>query len=516
MSFLFTSSDWTWDVLNKTFEEIEKIAHEELELTYYPVQLEIISSDQMLEAYSSVGLPMMYNHWSFGKSFISNHNKYTKGHMGLAYEVVSNTNPCIAYLMEENSMTMQALVMAHAGCGHNSFFANNYLFKTWTSADTILDYLQFAKNYIIECEERYGVEKVEEILDACHALMNHGVDKYRRPAALSIAKEKELKEQRQHDAQRQINELWSTLPSKNRLKLKMKDRYPKEPEENILYFIEKNSPNLEPWQREIVRIVRKISQYFYPQMQTQVANEGWATTVHYYIMQRLYDKGLINDGSMIEFLKSHTGVVFQPKYNETRRVKVGEKDGKPIYENVNIYNGINPYALGFDIFKDIKRMCERPTDEDREWFPDIAGSDWLKTWTYAYQNFRDESFIRQFLSPKVIRDWRLFQLRDEGGDTDHYKVHKIHDDRGYKEVRKAFADSYDLGHRLPHIVVWHVNMKGDRRLVLRYYQYNGVPLDDSHKAVLKHVWTLWGYDVVLESIHPETGALLSISEYKKA
>ena len=78
--------------------------------------------------------------------------------MGLAYEIVINSNPCIAYLMEENSMTMQALVIAHAAYGHNSFFKNNYLFTTWTSADSIIDYLLFAKNYIAQCEERYGEE----------------------------------------------------------------------------------------------------------------------------------------------------------------------------------------------------------------------------------------------------------------------------------------------------------------------------------------------------------------------
>jgi stage V sporulation protein R len=71
--------------------------------------------------------------------------------------------------MEENTMTMQALVIAHAAYGHNSFFKGNYLFRTWTDADAIVDYLVFAKNYIAECEQRYGIDAVELLLDSCHA-----------------------------------------------------------------------------------------------------------------------------------------------------------------------------------------------------------------------------------------------------------------------------------------------------------------------------------------------------------
>lgn len=104
-------------------------------------------------------------------------------------------------------------------------------------------------------------------------------------------------------------------------------RYPSEPQENILYFIEKNAPLLEPWQREVIRIVRKIAQYFYPQRQTQVMNEGWATFWHYTLLNDLYDEGLVNDGFMMEFLQYHTSVVYQPSFDSP------------------YYSGINPYAL---------------------------------------------------------------------------------------------------------------------------------------------------------------------------
>ena len=132
----------------------------------------------MLDAYSSVGMPLFYKHWSFGKHFAFQEASYRKGLMGLAYEIVINSSPCISYLMEENTATMQTLVIAHAAFGHNHFFKNNYLFKQWTDADGILDYLDFAKSYVTHCEERHGRPAVEQTLDAAHALMSHGIDRY--------------------------------------------------------------------------------------------------------------------------------------------------------------------------------------------------------------------------------------------------------------------------------------------------------------------------------------------------
>ena len=181
--------------------------------------------------------------------------------------IVINSNPCISYLMEENTMAMQALVIAHAAYGHNSFFKGNYLFRMWTDASSIIDYLVYAKNYVAGCEERHGLDAVEELLDSCHALMNHGVDRYRRPSKLSLIQELARSKDREAYAQQQVNDMWRTLPRKAEKAAGEKEarRFPEEPQENLLYFIEKNAPLLEPWQREIVRIVRKVAQYFYPQ-----------------------------------------------------------------------------------------------------------------------------------------------------------------------------------------------------------------------------------------------------------
>ena len=255
-NLISTGADWSFDLIERYDVEIAKCAAE-FGLDTYPNQIEIITSEQMLDAYASTGLPIGYQHWSYGKEFIANEQAYRKGQQGLAYEIVINSNPCIAYLMEENSMMMQALVIAHASYGHNSFFKGNYLFRQWTHADGILDYLAFARRYVMDCEELHGVAAVEETLDSCHALMNYGVHRYRRPPPLSVKAEQERGAERRENARLRYNDLWRTLPgAREQAPQQHKARFPEEPDENILYFVEKYSPRLEPWQREVVRIVR--------------------------------------------------------------------------------------------------------------------------------------------------------------------------------------------------------------------------------------------------------------------
>jgi stage V sporulation protein R len=476
-------SDWTFDLIDQYHQVIRQTA-ERFGLDTYPNQLEIITAEQMMDAYASVGMPVNYRHWSYGKEFIATEKNYKRGHMGLAYEIVINSNPCISYLMEENTMAMQALVIAHAAYGHNSFFKGNYLFRMWTDAASIIDYLVYAKNYVAECEEKHGLDAVEEVLDSCHALQNYGVDRYRRPSRKSLAQELADRKDREAYAQQQVNDLWRTLPRRADKAGADREsrRFPEEPQENLLYFIEKNAPLLEPWQREVVRIVRKVAQYFYPQRQTQVMNEGWATFWHHTLLNTMYDDGYLSDGVMIEWLKSHTNVIFQPP--------VGHR----------AYSGLNPYALGFAMYSDLKRICEAPTEEDRRWFPDIAGADWLPTLHHAMQNYKDESFVGQYLSPRLMRELRLFAIRDDERESE-LEVAAIHDESGYRHVREALSRQYDLGAREPNIQVWNVNLRGDRSLTLRHTQHNDRPLAESAQEVLRHVARLWGFPVHLESVN---------------
>jgi spore cortex formation protein SpoVR/YcgB (stage V sporulation) len=487
-------SEWSLESIAAYDEAIAATARE-YGLDTYPHQLEIISAEQMMDAYASIGMPVYYHHWSFGKHFLATENRYRRGQMGLAYEIVINSNPCVAYLMEENTLPMQALVIAHAAQGHNSFFKGNHLFRQWSSADAIVDYLVFARNFIAECEERHGVEEVEHLLDACHALSSLGVDRYKRSRGLSLAKEAQRRREREAHLQAQVNELWRTLPPRpEEVQAPAEKRFPAEPEENLLYFIEKHAPLLEPWQREVVRIVRKIAQYFYPQRQTQVMNEGWACFWHYTLLNTLYERKRLSDGFMLEFLQSHTNVVFQPPFNS------------------EWYSGINPYALGFALWRDIRRICEHPDAEDRAWFPDIAGSDWRATFDFAMCNFRDESFVAQYLSPRLMREFRLFAVLDDDAQA-RMRVSAIHDDSGYREVRRLLAEQYNLASREPDLQVWNVDVHGDRTLTLRHFAWRRRPLAPGFGAVLDHVARLWGFVVRLEQQNPD-GSVVLLGERK--
>jgi stage V sporulation protein R len=486
---LYQGADWDFSILQRVHDACEEIALAELGLEVYPNQIEVITAEQMLDAYSSIGMPLFYKHWSFGKHFAHQETFYRKGLKGLAYEIVINSSPCISYLMEENTATMQTLVIAHAAFGHNHFFKNNYLFKLWTDADGILDYLNFAKGYIAHCEERHGHVAVERTLDAAHALMSHGVHRYPGRKKLDLRQDEKRERERRAHEEAVFNDLWRTVPgvpekSASELGVDRRRALLGLPQENVLYFLEKSAPRLRPWQRELIRIVRHIAQYFYPQRQTKIMNEGAATYVHYRIMNRLHEQDRISDGNFLEFLQSHTNVVFQPAYDDQR------------------FSGFNPYALGFAMMQDIERIVTEPDGEDREWFPDIAGAkDVMPVLREIWANYRDESFISQYLSPRLMRQMRMFHVHDDPAESEGIRVEAIHDERGYRRIRRELSRQNDVGWIDPNIEVVDVDLAGDRRLLLRHTVLNGGLLDETDvKRVLQHLADLWSYDVLLREV----------------
>jgi stage V sporulation protein R len=492
---LYTGAEWDFGTIQRIHDACEEVALGEMGLTVYPNRIEVISAEQMLDAYASVGLPLFYRHWSFGKHFAHHEALYRKGLRGLAYEIVINSDPCVSYVMEENSATLQAVVIAHAAFGHNHFFRNNRLFLDWTDAKGILDYLEFAKAYVQRAEEKYGEAAVERLLDSAHALMNYGVHRQRRRPIDLRSEEKRERERREHD-ERVFDVLWSTLPNKPAVSASSTEDAKRRallqvPQENVLYFLEKTAPRLAPWQREILRIVRNIAQYFHPQRQTKVMNEGCATYTHHRILNRLHEQGRLDDGALLEALHSHTSVVMQPDFDDRR------------------YSGINPYALGFAMMEDIERICRTPTAEDRAWFPDFAGcGDPMPVLREGWAEYRDESFVLQFLSPRLIRKMRLFQVTDDAAEP-VLRVDAVHDEQGYRHVRRALARTYDPAWTDPDIQVVDVDLGGDRRLILEHRTDAGRLLQEGEaRQVLRHLAGLWGYDVLLREVDPSNGAVL--------
>lgn len=506
MTLLYEGREWNFDKLRRVYDAVGQIAAEDLGLDTYPNQIEVITSEQMLDAYASHGLPILYRHWSFGKRFIHDEALYRKGYQGLAYEIVINSDPCLCYIMEENSMTMQTLVLAHAAFGHNHFFKNNNLFRQWTDAAAILDYLTFARDFVADCEERHGIEAVERILDAAHALQMQGINRYARHPKRSLAEELARERERRNYEQKTWNPLWTTVPGTAKSgEPPAEDAMPPEdrkqpiefPEENLLYFLEKHSPTLRGWEREILRIVRNLAQYFYPQRQTKMMNEGCATFVHYEIMTRLHDRKMIDDGAFLEFLDSHSSVAFQPGFTDPR------------------YGGMNPYALGFAVMKDIQRVCTEPSDEDRVWFPDIAGNDDpFGTLREVWAHFRDESFLLQYLGPKVIRDFQMVALKDEEG-LPYFEVTAIHDEQGYRDIRAKLAREYECARTDPEIEIVDAKLPGDRKLILEHRVHDGQRLHPtSTQRTLQHLHTLWGYGVRMIEIDAQTGKAYADGEFE--
>lgn len=471
-------ADWNEALLERCWEECVIVAAEDLKQTYYPPQIEVVSAAQMLDAYTSSGLPVYYPHWSFGKELVKSESDYLKGKVGLAYEIVINSNPCIAYLMEENGALTQLLVIAHASIGHSAVFKNNYLFKTQTDASGIVSYLSFAKRYILMCEERYGLAEVESVLDACHALSLYGTDNAKRPRKLNA--EQEEQKALEHFAQQlhDYDAVWEKV-GKGLTKRKGEPTLDPEgtfaePVENILYYIEKHG-KISSWKKELIRITRMIAQYFDPQRKTKVLNEGYATFTHYFILNRLYEKGLVDEGSMIEFFAMHSNVIAQ-------RPRAA----------------FNPYKLGFEIFMSLKAACEHGCDDpdDEPYHGHFKGMDWRDVVQDAMMNYTDETFILQFLAPSVAKKMNMFAYRDYGIYDDMYIVTEVARPESFRELRAKLSAQYHLSRHKPDIQV--VAETKDGQMTLKHFVVNNRPLNEQQATdVVVHASYLWGSGVEL-------------------
>ena len=333
------------------------------------------------------------------------------------------------------------------------------------------------------------------MLDWAHALMNHGVHRYVGPKRESATRVRERQLARLEYEESTYSDLWRTVPKatedREERRSEMVEPGGALPEENLLYFLEKHAPKLADWQRELLRIVRSLAQYLHPQRQTKVMNEGCATFTHYEILNKLYERGQITEGTMLEFLHSHSSVVFQPTYRDRR------------------FGGMNPYALGFAMMRDLQRIAEKPTAEDKDWFPDIAGcGDAMSVLRSGWADFRDESFIHQYMSPQLIRDFRFFTLEDDAEDVE-MEVSAIHDEAGYRAIRRKLAAQYDVAATDPHIEVVEANLSGNRRLVLRHLVREDKILDKNEaERTLQCLANLWGHRVKLLEIEEDTDDVL--------
>lgn len=414
----------------------------ELGLDFYPQEFEIIGFNEMLGYEAYVGMPSKYPHWSYGKAYEKNKTLYSLNMTGLPYEMVINSNPCLAYLMRENTLLLQILTMAHV-YGHNDFFKCNRLFKNGTRAQETLEMFkadaEIIRGYIND--PSIGYQRVEKILDAAHAIKFQT----NRVCEVKELSEEAIRKLRLDDYYRQL-ENRDIFNNEEILEPDL-NKIPLEPCDDVIGFIIKYS-NLEDWEKTILKIVKRETQYFMPQIETKIMNEGWASYWHYNTLKSLE----LPEGLHFEFLKRHNDVV------------------------APMLGGLNPYYLGFKMFEDIeKRFGKDKIFEVRE----------LE---------RDNSFIRKYLTRELCEELNLFQYARKSFEI---VVEEVSDEDGWKKIKDYLADTSGIG-MIPYIRVINLNRR-DATLTLEHV-FDGRELELAYaKETLKYIFDLWGYKVILKT-----------------
>ncbi|HBJ2621595.1 TPA: SpoVR family protein [Clostridium botulinum] len=433
--------------MSYTLREIEewndKIEKKVIEygLDFYSQEFEFIDFNEMLGYESYVGMPSKYPHWSYGKAYEKNKMLYSLNLTGLPYEMVINSDPCLAYLMKENTLLLQILTMAHV-YGHNDFFKNNRLFKEGTNAKYAIEMFKLDADII----RRYinnpsiGYKKVERILDAAHAI------RYQIGRVIGVKKlsHEEIKQSMIKDYESKLDNR-GILNQDEKIEFPDLDKIPIEPEDDVVDFIIKYG-DLQEWERTVLKIVKRETEYFLPQMETKIMNEGWASYTHYNILKELN----LPDGLHFEFLKRHNDVI------------------------APIVGGLNPYYVGFKIFEDLdEKYGKEKIFEVRE----IE---------------RDSSFLRRYLTRELCEELNLFEYNKRTFDI---VVEEVSDEEGWKAIRDNLSYTCGIG-GIPYIRVIDFNTK-DYTLTLEHV-FDGRELELNYaKETLKYIQELWGKKVKL-------------------
>jgi len=419
--------------LSRAAVEISAVARG-LGLDFYPVQFEICPAEA-LYSFGAYGMPVRFTHWSFGKAFYRLKTQYDLN-LSRIYELVINANPAYAFLLEGNRLIQNKLIIGHV-YAHVDFFKNNRHFSR-TPKDMVERMAAHAQR-VREHELRFGRGKVEQTLDALLSIQEH-VDPRAHIApgdAMAEAKRKKKHNQAQpYEDLFEFGVVWNDEDEKKPV--------PAEHEDLLLFLIEK-APGLAEWQRDLASIVRAESLYFYPQMETKIINEGWATFWHERIMRELD----LTEEESVDFAAMHSQVVQPARWT------------------------LNPYYLGFKIWES---LCERYGEE---YLFEVREAD------------NDLSFIRNYLNRDLVEKLNLFNYRKVGA---HWQV----TDTNWEKIRENLVQGLvNCGH--PRILVADGDYEGKGALYLRH-AHEGLDLDVAYmEKTLALVQFLWGKAVFLET-----------------
>lgn len=464
--------------LSYAIEEITEIA-KGFGLDFYPMRYEICPAE-VIYTFGAYGMPTRFSHWSFGKAFHRMKLQYDLG-LSKIYELVINSDPCYAFLLEGNSLIQNKLIVAHV-LAHCDFFKNNARFSNTNRQ--MVESMAASAERIRQYEMNYGKKAVEEFLDAVLSIQEH-VD-----ASLTFSKflwdrESDYKENKENVAKKagQYDDLWSLDEgeSAGNAERQRKERrgFPPEPEKDLVLFIEEYSTALEPWQRDVMTIIRDEMLYFWPQLETKIMNEGWASYWH----QRILREMDLTEEEAIEFAKLNAGVL-QPSRTY-----------------------INPYYLGLKIFEDIERRWNEPTEEERANFDRLPGKGREKIFEVR-ETDSDISFIRNYLTRELVEELDLYIFAQQGNEW-------TITDKNWEHVRDQLIVSRVNG-GYPYLVVEDGDFNRNGELLIGH-RYEGIELDVKYiEKTLPYVYTLWGKSTHLRTVIDGREVLFSYDGKKNA
>ncbi|MCC9023380.1 SpoVR family protein [Bacillus nakamurai] len=449
--------------LQRAIEEITEIA-KGFGLDFYPMRYEICPAE-IIYTFGAYGMPTRFSHWSFGKQFHKMKLHYDLG-LSKIYELVINSDPCYAFLLDSNSLIQNKLIVAHV-LAHCDFFKNNCRFQN-TKQDMVESMAATAER-IKHYERIHGIKEVESFLDAILAIQEHIDPSLVRPKLLWSVDDDE--EDEEDTVSSPYDDLWNIDKPKQVKKKKGKKAFPPRPEKDILLFIEEHSRELEPWQRDILTMMREEMLYFWPQLETKIMNEGWASYWHQRIIRELE----LTSDEAIEFAKLNAGVIQPSK------------------------TGINPYYLGLKIFEDIEERYDKPTEEMKK-IGVKPGSGREKMFEVR-EIESDISFIRNYLTKDLVLREDLYLFQKQGRD---YKVI----DKEWKAVRDQLVNMRVNG-GFPYLTVNDGDYLKNNELYIKHW-YEGIELDLKYlEKVLPYLYQLWGRSVHIESVLEDKEVMFS-------
>ena len=421
----------------------------------FPVHFELVPASIMYE-FGAYGLPGRFSHWTHGRAYQQIKTQYDYG-LSKIYELVINTNPSYAFLLENNSVLQNKMVAAHV-LGHVDFFKNNAYFAH--SNRSMLETVSINAERLRRYEFEHGRDEVEHLLDAVLSIQEH-IDP--NPRLRAVHSEPDGPRKRQNTTDPPFDDVFRMGVAREAARAPEPRKFPAEPEKDLLLFLAEYAPDLEPWQRDVIHIVRAEQHYFLPQMQTKIMNEGWASFWHARIMRELE----LTDDEYVEFARLHSSVLSPSK------------------------RSVNPYYLGMKIFEDIERRWNEPTQQERDELGRARGEGMQKVFEVREMD-NDASFLRNYLTRDLVEELDLYLYKLEG---DRWVIAE----KNWEIVRDTIlAGMTNFGQ--PYIVVEDGDHRRSRELYLKHC-HEGDDLDMAYAdKTLKYVHQLWSRPVHLETL----------------